>query len=111
VVCTTRVQRRSPLAVCVQHRSPLTARRSHWDSVRASAPGALCGDSLRRRRTGIRPEDISALVRDLVLRHGGHGEAAVSDGGAGAWANAFPGAHSQAPPMPPRIDTQVACAR
>jgi len=28
-----------------------------------------------RWHTGIRPEDISALVRDLVLRHGGHGEA------------------------------------
>lgn len=67
-------------------------------------------DLLRRRRTGIRPEDISALVRDLVLRHGGHGEAAVSDGGAGALADTFPGALSQVPPMPPRMDAQVVCA-
>jgi len=64
-----------------------------------------------RWHTGIRPEDISALVRDLVLRHGGHGEAAVSNGGAGAWADAFPGALSQAAPMPPRMDAQVVCAR
>jgi hypothetical protein len=82
-----------------------------WGSVRASSLGALCGDSPRRRRTGIRPEDISALVRDLVLRHGGHGEAAVSGGGVGAWADALPGALSQAPPMPPRMDAQVVCAR